>query len=680
VLPRLREILPRAIQILWVDSSVDVRRWENTIQARVIPRFSSDFPLLVAICGGGNSGKSTLFNSLVFGKQRGDVEGITYDRAEEASFSPTKATAGLTRRVLLALHPDLENRQGFMDELFKPLGALPEPLTERNEMAEQGPPRFVHRVSLPGNIVLMDTPDFDVGTADRFLNRDQAERVLEACDVLVYLFTNATYKNRESTRFLREVLTGLGQRNCVLVYRVTSVLPDDQVSLHAQEVAENLYGPEWPQHVLGVYRTHESDEVAKGNRPMSLIPVGDKGATLPIMDLLERQNPLRLRREQLRTTLEDILGQSRLMCAECESSLAELTLYRDSIRLVQSHCVLKALEIFPFEQVFKRLQEIFESTAPWYVQWPTAMGKGLRGAWEGVANVVRAVVELIQPQESAGPARPERLDETSYLETALDNVEDAANDLRQDLLAEEIRTQTSRADEDGRRMIAAVDWIKQEQATLNVSADRPDYEDWDSGRERGRVTLIVGAHRALKAVRDGLKSGSWDSETVRSEARLILTVPDRAGDDKDTRLQRELEKEALQFRERMGGWSKAQEAFFAMLGLVSPSLGIAYVLATGDPVGGHAITGLFGLHDLAAVLVLPGGAKIDEVRSAQMNRILAPIQTVWFEERKKQIGTLFENEMTGPILSEAERNIGEARNLLTEIKAHIATIERNANG
>ncbi len=157
-------------------------------------------------------------------------------------------------------------------------------------------------------------------------------------------------------------------------------------------------------------------------------------------------------------------------------------------------------------------------------------------------------------------------------------------------------------------------------------------------------------------------------------------VPDRAGDDKDTRLQRELEKEALQFRERMGGWSKAQEAFFAMLGLVSPSLGIAYVLATGDPVGGHAITGLFGLHDLAAVLVLPGGAKIDEVRSAQMNRILAPIQTVWFEERKKQIGTLFENEMTGPILSEAERNIGEARNLLTEIKAHIATIERNANG
>jgi hypothetical protein len=680
-LPRLKEMLPRVAQMLGVSSSVDIRRWENTIRTRVIPRFSSDFPLLVAICGGGNSGKSTLFNSLVFAEPRGDGQRQVYDRTAEAFFSPTKATAGLTRRVLLALHLDLETREGFMDELFKPLGAFPELLVDRSEMADQGPPRFIRRGGLPRNIVLMDTPDFDVGTVERFLNRDQAERVLEACDVLIYLFTNATYKNRESTRFLKEVLTGLGQRNSVLVYRVTSVLPDEQVLSHAQEVAKNLYGPGWPEHVLGVYRTHESDEVAGGNRPMSLLPVGDKDAALPVIELLQRQNPLRLRREQLRTTLKDLLDQSRLTAEEAECSLKELVLYRDSIRVAQSHCVLKALEVFPFEQVFKRLQEIFESTAPWYVQWPTTMGKGLRNAWEGVANVVKAVVELIQPKEtSSAGTKVLHVDETSYLETALDNVEDAAGELRQDILSEEVKTRTSRTDEDGRRMIESIDWIKQEHGRLKISSRLPDYEYRDTERDRGRVMLLVGAHRALNAVRDDLKQRGWDSEAIREQARLILTIPDRAGEDQDSRLQRELEKEALEFRERMGGWSKAQEAFFAMLGLVSPSLGIAYVLATGDPIGGHAITGLFGLHDLAAVLVLPGGAKMDEVRSSQINRLLVPIQTVWFEERKQQIGGLFEKEITGPIFFEAGCHTEEARNLLVEINSDIATIERNANG
>jgi ABC-type hemin transport system ATPase subunit len=60
--------------------------WTDIVDAKLLSRMATDFPVVAAICGEGSSGKSTLFNSLV-----GD------------HLSPTGGTAGLNRRVVFSI-------------------------------------------------------------------------------------------------------------------------------------------------------------------------------------------------------------------------------------------------------------------------------------------------------------------------------------------------------------------------------------------------------------------------------------------------------------------------------------------------------------------------------------------------------------------------------------------------
>ncbi|MCK7503273.1 MAG: hypothetical protein MZV70_03630 [Desulfobacterales bacterium] len=68
-------------------------------------------------------------------------------------------------------------------------------------------------------LILMDTPDFDTGARGRYANRRSAQGALEAADLLIYVFTNSNYNNRDNTDFIARMLTGIGRRKCFLVYR-----------------------------------------------------------------------------------------------------------------------------------------------------------------------------------------------------------------------------------------------------------------------------------------------------------------------------------------------------------------------------------------------------------------------------------------------------------------------------
>jgi ribosome biogenesis GTPase A len=77
-LKQLRNHIPRIAELLKLGSDV--------VDAKLLSRLAPDFPVVAAICGGGSSGKSTLFNSLV-GKH----------------IAPTGGTAGMNRRVLFSV-------------------------------------------------------------------------------------------------------------------------------------------------------------------------------------------------------------------------------------------------------------------------------------------------------------------------------------------------------------------------------------------------------------------------------------------------------------------------------------------------------------------------------------------------------------------------------------------------
>ena len=64
-LKKLRENIPRLADLLKLGNDEQIRFWTDIIDAKLLARLTPDFPVVAAICGGGSSGKSTLFNSLV---------------------------------------------------------------------------------------------------------------------------------------------------------------------------------------------------------------------------------------------------------------------------------------------------------------------------------------------------------------------------------------------------------------------------------------------------------------------------------------------------------------------------------------------------------------------------------------------------------------------------------------
>lgn len=74
--------------MLGLESHAAIDHWRAAVEERLLPRLTSGFPLVAAICGGGSSGKSTLFNSLV-----------------GEPLSPTGGRAGINRRLLWPLGP-----------------------------------------------------------------------------------------------------------------------------------------------------------------------------------------------------------------------------------------------------------------------------------------------------------------------------------------------------------------------------------------------------------------------------------------------------------------------------------------------------------------------------------------------------------------------------------------------
>src|SRR5690606_38607872 len=122
----LRDRLPRLIGSLGLADEVDLAGWRAALDRKLLPRFSPEFPLLVAIAGGGSAAKPTLFNALV-----GD------------RLSLAKSKAGDSGRVLTGANSELFTRPEVAGELFVPSGVVPPPLGSIDELATPGDPLYV---------------------------------------------------------------------------------------------------------------------------------------------------------------------------------------------------------------------------------------------------------------------------------------------------------------------------------------------------------------------------------------------------------------------------------------------------------------------------------------------------------------------------------------------------------
>ena len=162
-------------------------------------------------------------------------------------------------------------------------------------------------------------------------------------------------------------------------------------------------------------------------------------------------------------------------------------------------------------------------------------------------------------------------------------------------------------------------------------------------------------------------------DAIVSAAESVLNI------STDAELNRELYDLVHEFRRQMNIVQKTRESFVASLNILPATLGIAYVLTTGDPVGGSGIYaklhGLFGMHDLWALISIPASAGMDESSRKNLSDMLAPVVSRWFENRAMIVRRIFKENVNGKVLEEVKNLIESADQMIRDIEEIVKRFE-----
>lgn len=359
----------------------------SLLDRKLIPQLAADCPLLVAVTGGGSTGKSTIFN-LLAGKKA----------------SAADPRAGFTRRMVAAIHPNVAADSRKMELLFERFraNAHPRRLENADEALSPGDPVYVECPDIPEHLVYVDTPDFDTGTREKFTNRDAAKEILDVADVILYVATNATYNNKSATDFVRSVLSEVGLRKVALLYRFSPVYSDDMVCEHMAVALSNLYPDEATARgaCIGIWRIDESNEVAAGICEPEIKPLSG-GALVKALSALD---PTKTRAGVMRSEIAACLDNAQKWYADAKVEKLKFAAYRDSLKYLTSKTSLACLETAPQRDILRLFVKEWEAAQPWLVR----NGRGLsRGTVEWVHTALKRVKAKVARKQPACPQSPD---------------------------------------------------------------------------------------------------------------------------------------------------------------------------------------------------------------------------------------------------------------------------------
>lgn len=191
ILAEFDEILTSFRENLAVDEELaelifdESEEWTNLLRYKLVPHLAGEGCLVVAVAGGTNTGKSTLFNLLL-----------------DEKVSPSVMTAAATRHPVLAANAERAAQclNGALVPEFRAMA-----LSDPQAAVSQGYPEdalFVaETANLSDNMVLLDTPDVD--SIDR-ANWEVADNIRAAGDVLLAILTAEKYRDDRVVEFFRE--------------------------------------------------------------------------------------------------------------------------------------------------------------------------------------------------------------------------------------------------------------------------------------------------------------------------------------------------------------------------------------------------------------------------------------------------------------------------------------------
>ena len=638
-LERLRHDIPSLAEVLKLGDQTEINSWINIIDAKLLSRFAPDFPIVAAICGGGSSGKSTLFNSLLGEK-----------------LAPTGGRAGMNRRVLFSVPADRLKQTDFISNLVEPYDTTPAPLQDKDDLFVPGNPLYVPHQSEFRNLILLDTPDFDTGAKGSYTNRDVTQKALEASDILIYIFTNSNYNNRDNTDFISRMLTGIGRRKCFLIYRVYPSFTEQEVHEHAMIVARGIYGDEAHKYLLGIYRTDEDNHVAAGEKFMTLLPLDSRDPSF--WEALESIDAHHLRFELHASILKDALKKSEKLLDTASISLDELQLYLDTLQTVQSQCVHEALKHFPMDRVMRRFARLWSKTDPSHVKVMRKTGALIELPLKvvlGAASWTKQQLYSETKKESSVKDFADKLDEDLLT---------AVTDMHHHAVSPQISVNNTSKDPVAKRMLETIEVVR---ARKGLTKSQNPHAD--TSGDGAAYNFVVESHPAVFSEQEKLRNKDF-----KSVLQSILAHRDEVAGISHA-MENDLKNLADHFRSKMNLWAKISQTFWALMNVLPATVAVTYVLSTGDPVGAVGIkvklTGLFGAKDLYALFAIPATTGLKKADQKQLETMLGPIVETWLSHKFKIIQELFEAYISGGIIRAADKSISDANQLIAEVENSI---------
>lgn len=226
--------------------------WSNLLSYKLVPHLAGDGCLIVAVAGGTNTGKSTVFN-LLLGRE----------------LSPMAATAAATARPVIAANP--LRAQQCLDRKLVP-EFEPHPLRNPGDVLDRhAPPNALFVAAhdpLPESLVLFDTPDVDSIERDHWA---VADAIGATGDVVIAVLTGEKYADDRVVTFFRNALAS--GRVVIPLMNKANPAKNYEVARKQLEEFRALVGTDVPDFVL----PHDFTLVERLDAPITTL---DGGLTL----------------------------------------------------------------------------------------------------------------------------------------------------------------------------------------------------------------------------------------------------------------------------------------------------------------------------------------------------------------------------------------------------------------
>ncbi len=357
---------------------LEQREWYELLLEKLRPQLGNDSFLVVAVVGGTNIGKSVIFNHIAGQK-----------------LSATSPMASGTKHPTALLPTDFA-KANDLTELFPGFDIVPWGDADQALREDERHLLFWRESeTLPGNLVVLDTPDVD-SVAE--VNWERADRIRRSADVLIAVLTQQKYNDAAVKQFFRKAAQ---ESKLVIVVFNQVLLPED----------EN-YWPLWMQTFQDetavepylVYIAPNDRQAAEGNS----LPFYDRswpvtdGATSPEnlpRDLLQDLSELRFSEIKVQT----LQGALQHLCHYDHGVpgwLGEIgrrgSDYADALELMSSQQLVEVdhWPTLPNAVMIRKIRE-------WWSQQREGWSAKVHGFYNAVGTVITYPIKMITDQ--SGP-------------------------------------------------------------------------------------------------------------------------------------------------------------------------------------------------------------------------------------------------------------------------------------